>query len=370
MDMRPYTTVGAWDQVRHGVQKIFIGEFRDDLFFGRGVLRIDRGAEVQKVKNPAPSDKEKKKRFAAMVDPTLLVRFEGTFASSWDEEFEPLIKTNRCPARFSAEAVDNSAEYKGTVRMFFGDENGVQVSGPRLTDYSLLAYTCGTRDVSHCEYGIATYADESVYKGSMVGGWPEGQFGRLQWPPEDGRDPTRRIEYYGDFKRGMMHGYGRIEYPEGTGQVTYEGQWQFGQKHGRGQQIIPPSAQPHYGYENYDGEWEEDMRSGHGTMTFGGSTGKLLKYIGDFQGNNRHGIGRIEMRQEVVLRAEFIDDNIDTKKTKAWVRLDTGAMYHGDANANGEAEGRGQVYMAAAMDEVNFATLVKQCMGVKPDEYQ
>merc|ERR1719171_1941127 len=108
MDMRPYTTVGAWDQVRHGVQKIFIGEFRDDLFFGRGVLRIDKGAEVQKVKNPAPSDKDKKKRFAAMVDPTLLVRFEGRFSSNWEEEFDNLIKARQCPDRFSAEAVDNS----------------------------------------------------------------------------------------------------------------------------------------------------------------------------------------------------------------------------------------------------------------------
>merc|ERR1719460_3619903 len=104
-------------------------------------------------------------------------------------------------------------------------------------------------------------------------------------------------------------------------------------------------------------------------MTFRANNQKLT-YIGEFKANNRHGVGRIEMREEVVLRAYFKDDNINTEERKAWVRLDSGAMYHGDANANGEAEGRGQVYMAAAMEEDNFAHLVKQCMGVKPDEYQ
>ena len=84
--------------------------------------------------------------------------------------------------------------------------------------------------------------------------------------------------YYGGFKDGKLHGYGRYQYyPSGD---EYEGEWWNDMKHGHGT----------YTYESADkyvGEWRYGKKHGKGNYTFASGD----EYVGSWKVDKIHGYG-------------------------------------------------------------------------------
>jgi hypothetical protein len=88
--------------------------------------------------------------------------------------------------------------------------------------------------------GTLTWVRQSgktnIYTGTMVKGYGDG-FGRLV--SENGM-------YVGEWKKGLQHGKGRHDLPDGS---WYQGEWKDGYPHGRGQ-MLTPDGQLLNGYWN------------------------------------------------------------------------------------------------------------------------
>lgn len=77
----------------------------------------------------------------------------------------------------------------------------------------------------------------------------------------------------------------------GTTNERYEGQWENGVQHGRGEHSwylkrVPGSQYPLRNY--YVGEWVSGLRHGHGTFYY--ATG--ARYVGEWMNNMKHGHGK------------------------------------------------------------------------------
>ena len=77
-------------------------------------------------------------------------------------------------------------------------------------------------------------------------------------------------------KKGY-HGPVICNYADGS---EYQGEWQYGKRHGTGTYISPTGTR-------YEGEWENDGASGHGVCHYADG----MKYDGQFENGERHGKG-------------------------------------------------------------------------------
>ena len=68
-------------------------------------------------------------------------------------------------------------------------------------------------------------------------------------------------------------------------QDVYEGEFQFGKRHGHGTFTYMNSTGQKG--DSYEGEWKDDMRHGNGVFTYGAS-GKVLK--GTWENNEWKGV--------------------------------------------------------------------------------
>ena len=69
-----------------------------------------------------------------------------------------------------------------------------------------------------------------------------------------------------------MHGHGVYWYADGGGvsdlcerylsSVVYDGLWQDGKMHGQGTYVFPNG-------NRYEGEWQNDVKSGYGVLSYG-----------------------------------------------------------------------------------------------------
>ena len=85
----------------------------------------------------------------------------------------------------------------------------------------------------------------------------------------------KRIEYYGQTKDDLFHGFGKAFYRSGE---LYIGNWYKGKRHGKGTLFFRKG-------DRYTGYWKNDQMDGDGTMI----TGPGIKYKGNFKNNRKHG---------------------------------------------------------------------------------
>lgn len=83
--------------------------------------------------------------------------------------------------------------------------------------------------------------------------------------------------YEGDFQDDMHHGKGTMAYADGD---KYVGQWKDGSYYGQGTMTYADG-------DKYVGQWKYDMRHGQGTMTYADGG----KYVGQWKDGRYHGQG-------------------------------------------------------------------------------
>ena len=83
--------------------------------------------------------------------------------------------------------------------------------------------------------------------------------------------------YEGDFQDDMHHGQGTMAYADGD---KYVGQWKDGSYYGQGTMTYADG-------DKYVGQWKYDMRHGQGTMTYADGG----KYVGQWKDGRYHGQG-------------------------------------------------------------------------------
>jgi len=132
--------------------------------------------------------------------------------------------------------------------------------------------------VNHLQYRTATYS------GMWLSGQPHGR-GKLSWP--DG------TYYEGEFVQGAFQGFGVMSWPAATlgasADKVYEGDWQEGKMCGYGKMRYPDG-------DEYIGHFEDDVRSGHGTLKSLVPSGHSLNtvYVGDWENDVRSGYGVLD----------------------------------------------------------------------------
>lgn len=105
------------------------------------------------------------------------------------------------------------------------------------------------------------------YDGNFVRGVPYGS----------GVEVVDGVRYAGEFRAGVRHGHGKMEYPNG---LVFFGQFKHGRKIGTGTAWYPDGSK-------YIGTWENDKRNGRGTLWFANGD----RYEGPFVNGEMHGVG-------------------------------------------------------------------------------
>ncbi|XP_064466211.1 alsin-like isoform X2 [Ornithodoros turicata] len=123
---------------------------------------------------------------------------------------------------------------------------------------------------------------DANYSGSWLRGMLHGH-GRLIWP--DGR------KYTGRFKNNLQHGEGEYVIPGATGDTVYKGIWKTGKLHGLGSARYPNG-------DTYEGYFKDGMRDGHGVLKEGKYLSSSSIYIGQWCQNKRHGYGVLDNERE------------------------------------------------------------------------
>ncbi|KAI7725026.1 hypothetical protein M8C21_029797 [Ambrosia artemisiifolia] len=130
------------------------------------------------------------------------------------------------------------------------------------------------------------------YSGCLDGNVPEGS-GKYVW--------TNGCRYEGEWRRGMWHGYGKLDWPnsgayyegefsggymEGTGtyiradKLVYKGRWRLNRKHGLGYQTFPNG-------DVFEGSWIQGSPDGPGKYTWANGN----EYVGHMKGGKMSGRG-------------------------------------------------------------------------------
>ena len=147
------------------------------------------------------------------------------------------------------------------------------------------------------------------------------------------------------------HGWGVYVYPGGG---RYEGQWQFGEKAGRGIREWRDGSR-------YDGQWQHNMPHGKGVMTYsdggtyrgefkaGKRAGRGVEtlvdgsvYSGEFRFDVRHGTGRLERHDGSRYDGSWVRGV--QQGQGLWVMAD-GSAFRGSFVA-GKADGKGECVVA------------------------
>ncbi|KAH3744163.1 2-isopropylmalate synthase [Pelomyxa schiedti] len=175
----------------------------------------------------------------------------------------------------------------------------------------------------HRKSGMLTYADGSVYNGEWLWDAVKGEDLRHGWGvmrrKQTGVHATV-TEYEGQWRRGVMHGYGTYTSP--TKGWVYVGQFAYGQKSGKGQKLYE------YG-GSYTGSWKEGKMSGKGTRVWTSGT----KYEGEWEAGREHGSGTKTWHHDgSSFRGQWVTGNM-SYGTRTWP--------NGDEFVGDFTEGRG-----------------------------
>jgi hypothetical protein len=93
-------------------------------------------------------------------------------------------------------------------------------------------------------------------------------------------------EYEGEYKDGKKHGQGKMIYENGN---IYEGEWKDDKKNGQGKMVYKDGS-------SYEGEWKDDRIEGFGTVIW--KNGR--KYVGFLVKDQKHGKGTTYHEDETI----------------------------------------------------------------------
>eukprot|EP00929_Paragymnodinium_shiwhaense_P118893 TRINITY_DN90795_c0_g1_i1.p1 TRINITY_DN90795_c0_g1~~TRINITY_DN90795_c0_g1_i1.p1 ORF type:complete len:1298 (+),score=324.29 TRINITY_DN90795_c0_g1_i1:109-4002(+) len=152
-----------------------------------------------------------------------------------------------------------------------------------------------------------SHGGDVYYEGAWEDDMKHGQ-GKQVWPNGNC--------YEGEWRRGAMAGYGCMIFSDGGQLETYRGHWEDNQPHGVGTHIwhspaprldnfkeLLPSQQMN---NRYEGEWQYGVR--HGTGTFYYADG--ARYSGEWVENVKHGEGCYTYDDGRVYRGSFAYDQM------------------------------------------------------------
>jgi hypothetical protein len=107
--------------------------------------------------------------------------------------------------------------------------------------------------------------------------------------------PDGGTTYDGQWENDVHHGYGTMVATNGN---TYVGDYQCGMKHGHGEYSF------FEGGSQYEGQWTNDEMHGVGTYRYPSGT----VYYGQFEHNKRHGHGTMKEPNGLKYECEFLND--------------------------------------------------------------
>jgi len=362
--------------------KMYLGNFEDDLFNGEGELTF----RLQYLRTNNTDTEAATELPAFELRPQQLLSFVGVFETRWMQAKERVCGSNNKRAElpyYAALHKDErinldlhkivpskndklSPEEQKMVDKYFPKDapkgkdaknllaHAAQLSGVKLPDLCSAYYSLKGADASSCKRGRAEYLDGTIY--------------------------------VGDFKYGKPHGYGKLEQWKFG---TYDGEWQNGKFHGKGRLELNEAHRKTLEFSTYDGDWKNGLFDGEGKIVFGVEDEYL--YIGKFEKQHRVGHGQLwhgpageqKLQYSGPWRKGLRGDEIAaftpaltqrtqaTMNTMCWMPLekekeegkdgpaDLEYYYFGHLSPLGSAEGEGTLFSAAAKEDADFMQAVK-----------
>eukprot|EP00397_Hematodinium_sp_SG-2012_P000055 GEMP01000055.1.p1 GENE.GEMP01000055.1~~GEMP01000055.1.p1 ORF type:complete len:3622 (-),score=620.69 GEMP01000055.1:1062-11450(-) len=283
----------------NGIQKVYNGEFKNDLFNGEGELFVENGT-VTRVQHGQQTDGYLP---LPQIDPSQILIFKGTFSSDWEFTkyyMKDVYGIDWGDLNLNIQDIDcKDFDGEGGKRIpnrkfqkYLGSDGRVQLAGMPPRDFALDLYSMKGGDIIHMAYGAVEYADGSLYQGSMSQGRPDGH-GKLtqrrskQTVSTSATEFELLQEYEGDWQLGEKDGEGNlIDHVSG---LHYTGQWVKNKKEGVGVMEVPDSLAAEMGYRRYEGDWKENKRDGEGKLVLENRS----EYEGEFKDNQRFGVGAL-----------------------------------------------------------------------------
>jgi len=148
---------------------------------------------------------------------------------------------------------DNPVWEPGFTQLWKQHDQKAQKAGPHSMVYFVNGnkYQGNWYDNKPNDRGTLYLKNGNKIEGRFSDGLPDGP--GMSWV-KSGKG--LRLQYRGDFGRGLRHGQGTMCYKNGE---RYEGGWYAGKRHGQGKMFFSNG-------DVYDGEWRNDKRDGEGTL--------------------------------------------------------------------------------------------------------
>lgn len=193
-----------------------------------------------------------------------------------------------------------------------------------------------------------------------------------QFDHKDGKKGAPLAGYTGYWQNGKFHGKGTYTTSDG---LKYEGDFAENLRHGWGVETADEKLAPKLGYSKYEGEWQNGQFHGKGELTYGDPVGGMGRVVfkGTFVEGKRTGIGRVFNVKDdhLKLLCRFEHDKIITSKKDeeyAWVCFDRrtqdaagpGKFFYGVLGQDGELGTWGTMYSARAANDPEFMECVRE----------
>lgn len=209
----------------------------------------------------------------------------------------------------------DGGEYEGDYVDGFYEGRGTLTMPPAAAATSFVKYTGDFVRGRQSGNGTMWYADGSSYTGQWANGLREGR-GRHtgtrgestegDWlagrpvhatvvlPPSTNPDAPAR--YVGTFKDGAYSGQGKMTLVSGA---VYDGEWQSGKRHGRGELTMPATGPG--SLIKYRGEFRDNVAAGQGVLEWNNGA----RYVGSVSEQKPHGPGELRRPDGQVRRGIF-----------------------------------------------------------------